>query len=371
MRAFAAGRVLQADGQALPFPNAAFDRVLAAHMLYHVPDREGALAEMRRVLRPGGRLVLATNGSNYQARLGELHRDAALALGYEPSTGDGLCFTLDDLVLVERAFPPCRAVRHRQRASVRGCGAIAPLLFWARSIALLSGLRRGAIARGSFRSSKAAWSTSWTAKVCFGIPSPRAVSWRVSNEVPDLVPSDTGCSSVTVHERLPSASINAALPAHLQCGAQPGNAQRRVPCRTCRACCAWMWPMVTSRPARSAATAATGRRSASVRQLACLIPTRSFRSITPTSSTSKLDSKCSEVPALGNACCPDDKTIYVYLAGWDAQDAAGSAGIWMWHPAHEWSASWVVLPDGTTCACPQVPAWSGARSLVTRWLAIG
>src|SRR5262245_12594170 len=42
-----------ADAQALPCPDAAFDAVLANHMLYHVPDRPQALAEIRRVLRPG------------------------------------------------------------------------------------------------------------------------------------------------------------------------------------------------------------------------------------------------------------------------------------------------------------------------------
>jgi len=46
-------------------PDAAFYRVLAAHLLYHVPDRQAALHELRRSFAPGGRVVLATNGSNY------------------------------------------------------------------------------------------------------------------------------------------------------------------------------------------------------------------------------------------------------------------------------------------------------------------
>jgi SAM-dependent methyltransferase len=51
-----------ADAQALPFRDRAFDLVVANHMLYHVPDRARAIAEIRRVLRDGGRLCAATNG---------------------------------------------------------------------------------------------------------------------------------------------------------------------------------------------------------------------------------------------------------------------------------------------------------------------
>jgi len=48
------------DVQAIPYNDASFDVVIANHMLYHVPDLPKALAEIRRVLRPGGLLhVLA------------------------------------------------------------------------------------------------------------------------------------------------------------------------------------------------------------------------------------------------------------------------------------------------------------------------
>jgi len=57
-------RFAQADAQALPFTDATFDAVIANHMLYHVPNRERAYAEVQRVLRPGGRLFAATNGHN-------------------------------------------------------------------------------------------------------------------------------------------------------------------------------------------------------------------------------------------------------------------------------------------------------------------
>jgi ubiquinone/menaquinone biosynthesis C-methylase UbiE len=57
------------DAQAIPYEDESFDGIIANHMLYHVPDRPQALAEIRRVLRPGGKLFAATNG---QAHLREL-----------------------------------------------------------------------------------------------------------------------------------------------------------------------------------------------------------------------------------------------------------------------------------------------------------
>ena len=57
------------DAQAIPYEDESFDGVIANHMLFHVPDRPKALAEIRRVLRPGGKLYAATNG---RAHLREL-----------------------------------------------------------------------------------------------------------------------------------------------------------------------------------------------------------------------------------------------------------------------------------------------------------
>jgi SAM-dependent methyltransferase len=50
----------QGFAEALPFPDAAFDLVVLDNVLEHVQDREKTLAEIRRVLRPGGLLYLVT-----------------------------------------------------------------------------------------------------------------------------------------------------------------------------------------------------------------------------------------------------------------------------------------------------------------------
>jgi SAM-dependent methyltransferase len=50
------------DVQELPFDDDVFDCAVAAWMLYHVADVDRGIAELARVLRPGGRLVAVTNG---------------------------------------------------------------------------------------------------------------------------------------------------------------------------------------------------------------------------------------------------------------------------------------------------------------------
>lgn len=65
-------RLVQADAQWLPFADGVFDVVLAAHMLYHVPDQTLAASEMKRVLDPGGICVVVTNGNRHIESLRQL-----------------------------------------------------------------------------------------------------------------------------------------------------------------------------------------------------------------------------------------------------------------------------------------------------------
>jgi SAM-dependent methyltransferase len=52
-----AGRVL-GDGTTLPFRDGAFDRIIAAEVLEHIPDDDFAIVELARVLRPGGTMAV-------------------------------------------------------------------------------------------------------------------------------------------------------------------------------------------------------------------------------------------------------------------------------------------------------------------------
>lgn len=70
-----------ADVQALPFEDGSFDVAVAAWMLYHVPELDLAVAELARVLRPGGRLVSVTNSALHLQELRDL-----VGSGPSPST---------------------------------------------------------------------------------------------------------------------------------------------------------------------------------------------------------------------------------------------------------------------------------------------
>ena len=61
-----------ADVQSLPFDDRSFDRVVANHMLYHLPSPERGVAELARVVAPDGLVVAATNGRRHMQELHEI-----------------------------------------------------------------------------------------------------------------------------------------------------------------------------------------------------------------------------------------------------------------------------------------------------------
>jgi SAM-dependent methyltransferase len=79
-----------ADVQELPFADGAFDVVVAAWMLYHVPDLERGIDELARVLRPGGQLVAVTNSVTHLIELRELVGSGPSTISFSRETGDDL-----------------------------------------------------------------------------------------------------------------------------------------------------------------------------------------------------------------------------------------------------------------------------------------
>jgi 2-polyprenyl-3-methyl-5-hydroxy-6-metoxy-1,4-benzoquinol methylase len=87
-----AARFAQARAEALPFASRSFDAVVCLEVLEHLADETPAVGEMRRVLKPGGELVLSVPHSGalqgwdslnvYQRRTG---RQLALPVGEAPS----------------------------------------------------------------------------------------------------------------------------------------------------------------------------------------------------------------------------------------------------------------------------------------------
>lgn len=79
-----------ADVQDLPFEDESFDVAVAAWMLYHVPNLERGVAELARVLRPGGRLVAVTNSVRHLIELRELVGGGPSTLRFSRKSGEEL-----------------------------------------------------------------------------------------------------------------------------------------------------------------------------------------------------------------------------------------------------------------------------------------
>ncbi|MCB9452622.1 MAG: class I SAM-dependent methyltransferase [Anaerolineaceae bacterium] len=71
------------DAQAIPYEDAHFDAVIANHMLYHVPDRPQALAEIQRVLKLDGQFFATTIGPTHLQEMYDLARwfDPSIVFG--------------------------------------------------------------------------------------------------------------------------------------------------------------------------------------------------------------------------------------------------------------------------------------------------
>lgn len=81
----------QGDAQALPFEDDSFDAVVCGYGIIHVPNPEKVLGEMRRVLRPGGRIAISvweapkpTNGFGVLFGALKVHGDLNVPLPHGP-----------------------------------------------------------------------------------------------------------------------------------------------------------------------------------------------------------------------------------------------------------------------------------------------
>lgn len=86
------------DAQALPFATDSADILLANYMLYHVADSDRAIAELARVLKPGGALLAATNSGQTNNGFDVLKRNVSAELGFANriQPAPPLSFTLEN-----------------------------------------------------------------------------------------------------------------------------------------------------------------------------------------------------------------------------------------------------------------------------------
>ncbi|HZB49631.1 MAG TPA: class I SAM-dependent methyltransferase, partial [Mycobacteriales bacterium] len=85
-RAAGAGPLVQADATRLPLAAGSVDLVVTRGVLHHLPDVVAALADWRRVLRPGGAVVVASEPTPTVERHGEVLVRALLPLLRRPLT---------------------------------------------------------------------------------------------------------------------------------------------------------------------------------------------------------------------------------------------------------------------------------------------
>lgn len=123
---------LVADVQALPFGDGEFDCVVAAWMLYHVPDVDRAIAELARVLGRDGLLVAITNGDGHLAELWRLVGRTQIRTAFSRANGaEQLGRHFDEVEqhdLTARALFPDRTAAARYISSVYDAEELLPRL---------------------------------------------------------------------------------------------------------------------------------------------------------------------------------------------------------------------------------------------------
>jgi SAM-dependent methyltransferase len=96
------------DASRLPLPDDSAGAALALHMLYHLPDPADGLRELVRITRPGGVVVVLTNGLDHLQPYRDLISEAG---GLDDGvTWPGVTFALEHRDLVESILGPVELV---------------------------------------------------------------------------------------------------------------------------------------------------------------------------------------------------------------------------------------------------------------------
>jgi ubiquinone/menaquinone biosynthesis C-methylase UbiE len=124
------------DAQAIPFEDETFDAVIANHMLYHVPDRPKAIAEIKRVLKTGGRFFATTVGEDHMKEMMDWYRRVHVDKVWESFANS---FTLENgLEQVRSFFPNVTVSRYEDNLEIT---ELEPIMAYIRSgvrVAVLS-----------------------------------------------------------------------------------------------------------------------------------------------------------------------------------------------------------------------------------------
>ena len=158
-RAAGAWPLLQADASALPLADGSIDLVVTRGVLHHLPDVAGALAEWRRVLRPGGAVVVVSEPTPAVDRHGAALVRLLLALLRRPLPPEEDFWEVASMAANLHVFTPAELGARARDAgygevSLRTAGLVATLVLTASYV--LHGRRRGLARRIPWRAVEAA-----------------------------------------------------------------------------------------------------------------------------------------------------------------------------------------------------------------------
>lgn len=116
------------DAQSIPFEDETFDAVIANHMLYHVSDRTKAIAEIKRVSKPGAHLIATTVGENHMKEMLGWYTRVHVSKIWESFANP---FTLEDgLEQLKPYFPQVSLSRYEDNLEIT---EIEPIMAYIRS----------------------------------------------------------------------------------------------------------------------------------------------------------------------------------------------------------------------------------------------
>ena len=120
----------EADIMNLPFGDDSYNVVVANHMLYHVADRDKALSEVKRVLKPNGFLIATTIGKGHMHELHELANQLAPEFAKSFNRFDSLFSLENGRAQLESWFEPVELYLYESELKVT---EVEPLLAYAMS----------------------------------------------------------------------------------------------------------------------------------------------------------------------------------------------------------------------------------------------
>lgn len=122
------GPEVVAEVDRLPFAERSMGATLAMHMLYYATDVRSAVQELRRVLRPGGRLLASTNGRGDKPEWADLWAASLRDLGIAdppPYPRVDRRFSLESgAEVVREVFGDCTVVERRSEVVVPEAGPV-------------------------------------------------------------------------------------------------------------------------------------------------------------------------------------------------------------------------------------------------------